>query len=66
MVLILFNGRPIELNIIGEKLDAILEVWFPGTTGAKELSESKGEGMDENKPEQQKDSPQIKDENTQP
>ena len=37
-----------------------------GTTGAKELSESKGEGMDENKPEQQKDSPQIKDENTQP
>lgn len=39
MVLILFNGRPIELNIIEEKLDAILEVWFPGTTGAKAIVE---------------------------
>ena len=39
MVLILFNGRPIELNTIEEKLDAILEVWFPGTTGAKAIVE---------------------------
>lgn len=39
MVLILFNGRPIELNTIEQKLDAILEVWFPGTTGAKAIVE---------------------------
>ena len=39
MILILFNGRPIQLNNIEEKLDAILEVWFPGTTGAKAISE---------------------------
>ncbi len=39
MILILFNGRPIELNTIEEKLDAILEVWFPGTTGAKAIVE---------------------------
>lgn len=39
MILILFNGRPIELNTIEPKLDAILEVWFPGTTGAKAITE---------------------------
>ena len=39
MVLILFNGRPIELNTVEEKVDAILEVWFPGTTGAKAIVE---------------------------
>ena len=39
MILILFNGRPIELNTIEPKLDAILEVWFPGTTGAKAVVE---------------------------
>ncbi len=39
MILILFNGRPIELNTIEPKLDAILEVWFPGTTGAKAIVE---------------------------
>ena len=39
MILILFNGRPLQLNTIEEKLDAILEVWFPGTTGAKAITE---------------------------
>ncbi len=39
MILILFNGRPIELSSIEKKLDAILEVWFPGTTGAKAITE---------------------------
>ncbi len=39
MVLILFNGRPIELNTVEEKVNAILEVWFPGTTGAKAIVE---------------------------
>ncbi len=39
MILILFNGRPLQLNTIEEKLDSILEVWFPGTTGAKAITE---------------------------
>ncbi len=39
MVLILFNGRPVQLSTIEEKLDGILEVWFPGTTGAKAITE---------------------------
>lgn len=39
MVMILFNGRPIQLNNVEEKLDGILEVWFPGTTGAKAITE---------------------------
>lgn len=39
MIMILFNGRPIQLNNIENKLDAILEVWFPGTTGAKAIVE---------------------------
>ncbi len=39
MVMIVFNGRPIQLNNIEDKLDAILEVWFPGTTGAEAIVE---------------------------
>lgn len=37
--MILFNGRPLELRKIEPKLNAILEVWFPGTTGAKAIEE---------------------------
>lgn len=39
MAMILFNGRPIQLNNVEDKLDAILDVWFPGTTGAKAITE---------------------------
>lgn len=39
MVMVLFNGRPIQLNNIENKIDAILEVWFPGTTGAEAIVE---------------------------
>lgn len=39
IVLVLFNGRPIQLNNIEAKVDAILEVWFPGTTGAEAIVE---------------------------
>lgn len=34
IVMVLFNGRPLVLNEIDNKVDAILEVWFPGTEGA--------------------------------
>lgn len=39
IVMVLFNGRPIQLNNIEDKLDSILEVWFPGTTGAEAIVE---------------------------
>ena len=39
MVMILFNGRPLQLNNIEDKLDGILEVWFPGTMGAEAITE---------------------------
>lgn len=39
MIMILFNGRPLQLNNIEDKLDAILEVWFPGTMGARAITE---------------------------
>lgn len=39
MIMILFNGRPLELSNVESKLDAILEVWFPGTTGADAITE---------------------------
>lgn len=39
MVMILFNGRPLQLSNIEDKLDAILEVWFPGTMGAEAITE---------------------------
>lgn len=32
-VLLLFNGRPLVLTEIREKVDAILECWYPGTEG---------------------------------
>ncbi len=33
MVVILFNGRPLELSSWHQKVSAILEAWFPGTQG---------------------------------
>lgn len=39
IIVILFNGRPIQLNNIEDKVDAILEVWFPGTMGAEAITE---------------------------
>lgn len=39
IVTILFNGRPLVLNHIVEKTDALLEVWFPGTEGANAITD---------------------------
>ncbi len=39
MIMILFNGRPLQLNNVADKFDGILEVWFPGTTGARAITE---------------------------
>lgn len=37
MILVLFNGRPLELTAIEPQFEAIIEAWFPGTKGAKAL-----------------------------
>lgn len=37
IIVVLFNGRPLELKQIEEKIDALLEVWFPGTMGAEAI-----------------------------
>lgn len=34
-VVLLFNGRPLELSDIASKADAILECWYPGSEGAR-------------------------------
>lgn len=39
MVTILFNGRPLVLNQVAEKTEALLEVWFPGTEGANAITD---------------------------
>lgn len=39
IITILFNGRPIELDNIERKTDALLEVWFPGTEGANAIAD---------------------------
>lgn len=33
VVVLLFNGRPLDLRTVKEYADAVLEMWFPGTEG---------------------------------
>ena len=37
IIVVLFNGRPIQLDDINDKSNAILDVWFPGTYGAEAI-----------------------------
>lgn len=37
IIMILFNGRPLVLEEVENKVDAILDVWFPGTEGARAI-----------------------------
>lgn len=39
IVAIIFNGRPIVLKDIAKQVDSILEVWLPGTEGAKAIAD---------------------------
>lgn len=38
IVVVLMNGRPLDLSKESELADAILEVWFPGTMGGKAIT----------------------------
>ena len=39
IVAIMFNGRPIVLRDISEKVNGLLEAWFPGTEGASAITD---------------------------
>ncbi len=39
IILILFNGRPLILTEVEQKVDAMLEGWFPGTEGGHALAD---------------------------
>lgn len=39
IVVVLFNGRPLVLKPIAEKVEALLEAWFPGTMGAEAIAD---------------------------
>lgn len=38
MVVVLFNGRPLDLHGVLDQADAVLEAWFPGTEGGHAIS----------------------------
>ena len=39
IVAIMFNGRPIVLRDVSEKVNGLLEAWFPGTEGANAITD---------------------------
>ncbi|MFL9845146.1 beta-glucosidase BglX [Flavobacterium rhizosphaerae] len=40
VVLVLMNGRPLDLTWESENMDAILEAWFPGTMGGDAIAQT--------------------------
>jgi beta-glucosidase len=39
VVLVLFNGRPLTLGALPERMPAILDAWFPGTEGGHAIAD---------------------------
>jgi len=38
VVVVLFNGRPLDLHGVLDEADAVLEVWYPGTEGGNAIA----------------------------
>jgi beta-glucosidase len=38
-VVVLFNGRPLEIKKLTDKAPAVLEAWFPGTEGGNAIAD---------------------------
>lgn len=38
LIVVLFNGRPLDLHGIIDKADAVLEAWFPGSEGGRAIT----------------------------
>lgn len=38
IVVVLFNGRPLDLHGVLDQVDAVLEVWYPGTEGGTAIA----------------------------
>ena len=39
MIVVLFNGRPLDLHGVFDQVDAVLESWFPGTEGGRAIAD---------------------------
>ncbi|MHA0856808.1 glycoside hydrolase family 3 N-terminal domain-containing protein [Paenibacillus sp. CMAA1364] len=39
IVIVLFNGRPLDLRGVHDQADAVLEAWFPGSEGANAITD---------------------------
>lgn len=39
IAVVLFNGRPLDLHGVIEEVDAVLEVWYPGTEGGAAVAD---------------------------
>jgi beta-glucosidase len=39
MIVVLFNGRPLDLHGVIDQADAVLEAWFPGTEGGAAIAD---------------------------
>ncbi len=40
IVVVLFSGRPLDIRAINKKAKAILQVWLPGTEGARAIADT--------------------------
>lgn len=38
-IVVLFNGRPLEIKDIADSADAVVEAWFPGTEGGNAITD---------------------------